>query len=93
MECPVCPVKTCPHLQGMLYIPGVFKPGAFLTSQWNLETFLGWRHTALILCSNSALLMQLRVGLNKGQQSHRRWNLSRFVFLLRWTENLMDLSL
>jgi hypothetical protein len=58
VECPVCPMYTFPHLQGMLYMYDVFRARWSLMGQRKLENFLGGNPTVLILCFYRALLMQ-----------------------------------
>jgi hypothetical protein len=52
----------------MLYMPGVFKPWSFMMWQRKLATLLDGRPVVLI-CLDSALLMQLKVGPRKGKQA------------------------
>jgi hypothetical protein len=65
---PVWPMYAFPHSQGMLYIPSVFKSRSFLMGQRKLMTFLGRGAIVLMLCLVCNMLMQLKVGLTKGNE-------------------------
>jgi len=56
----------------MLYTLGVLKARPSLTGQRKLKTFLGGRATVLMLCSNSILLIQLKVGPVR-KKGYGRW--------------------
>jgi hypothetical protein len=85
MEWPVCPMWTWPHLQGMLYTPGVLSPRSSFTGQSKLVIFLSGRPTDLLLCLDSIQLMCLKVMLTKGRRATEVGN------SLQWIESPSDL--
>jgi hypothetical protein len=55
-----------PQLKGIMYMLGVFNPRSFLMWQRKLAMLLDGR-PAVLICLDSALLMQLKVGQRKGK--------------------------
>jgi len=72
---------------------GVLKPKSALTSKRKLATFLNGRHTVLMLCLISTLLMRLKFDPTKCKKATDiRFSLGIFC-RARWVEGTIYLSL